>query len=638
MQRLALFLLLTVPLLAQGRKEPAVYSRPHGDVARMSPPSVRFGLKALDPVRLAGLTRAPRAPRQVGVHRAVSAEVVGQGAWESLADGRRIWRLAIRSPQAAGVRIQFGDFSVGSGEVWVGENGPYSGGGPYGNGEFWSGGVSGDTATLEYIPSAGADEAGDPPFTLRLVAHQLVEVGKSVQDPAASCNLDVNCYADWAESAKSVAHLVFEVTDGDAPGTYVCSGSLVATRDNSFKPYLMTAAHCIGTEAQARSLQTYWAYRSSFCGAGAPADKGSLNSTNGGHLLGSGGINLGDYSLVLLPDAPDGVVFSGWDPAELGLTVSVTGIHHPRGSYKRISFGHTVGSAGVYLEGFSAGSNLYTTVAFDKGITEPGSSGSPLFEAPGVIVGSLTYGPGLPGEELCAAGDYGAYGKFSVAYNALSNYFENLPAAIVKPSQDTVRFTGLNGQIAGGTSQTIQLTTDAASPEEFKIRTDAGWVQAVAGSGTVSSGVPTRLTITIMPGYLTGNQTYSTTVAILSGAAPPQYVNVKADMRADRSNVAPSASPNPVRAADGARWTVNLTLEETAGVATKVTGFKIDAIDYSSQIAAFFGGDTIPASGTIQAELSTSGLVPPVTKYFDFIGLDKSSGQSWHRVLAVKFE
>ena len=38
----------------------------------------------------------------------------------------------------------------------------------------------------------------------------------------------------------------------------------IATRDNSFKPYLLTAGHCIHNEDAARTLEAYWTYQTSF--------------------------------------------------------------------------------------------------------------------------------------------------------------------------------------------------------------------------------------------------------------------------------------------------------------------------------------------------------------------------------------
>ena len=100
---------------------------------------------------------------------------------------------------------------------------------------------------------------------------------------------------------------------GPEQGTFLCSGALVATRDNSFDPYLLTAGHCVHDESAARSLETFWAYESTACSLGPPANRGTVNSQNGGHLLAWAPIDNGDYSLVLLPNVPTGVVFAGWD-------------------------------------------------------------------------------------------------------------------------------------------------------------------------------------------------------------------------------------------------------------------------------------------------------------------------------------
>ena len=99
----------------------------------------------------------------------------------------------------------------------------------------------------------------------------------------------------------TVAQLAFE-QDGLR---YLCSGSLVATRDNSFKPYLLTAGHCINNEAAARSLEVYWKYQTSSCSGPPPASRGANEAaTLGAHLLASGSIKDGDYSLVLFKASP----------------------------------------------------------------------------------------------------------------------------------------------------------------------------------------------------------------------------------------------------------------------------------------------------------------------------------------------
>jgi hypothetical protein len=345
----------------------------------------------------------------------------------------------------------------------------------------------------------------------------------------------------------------------------------------------------------------------------------------------------GDFSLVLLPDVPSGVVFSGWDTGDPGVGAIVTGVHHPMGSYKRISFGLTTPSVDVDVNGDPAPAGLYTIVTYDQGITQPGSSGSPLFTAPGVVVGMLTYGPAEPGEVLCSTGDVGGYGKFSNAYPYLSAYLENLPFSIVSPSATSVSFTGLNHVITGAAVQTVSLTTLDTSTVTFKLSPDAPWVHLSALTGSVSAATPFKVQISVDPRYFIASDTYTTTIAVQSGAAPPQFINVKVTMKIDTSNVVPSAIPNPVLQ-NGGKWTLKLHLDETNGAATQLTILKIDGVDYSSNIAGWFGTNRLAANGSLEGTISTGGLVTPVNKYFEFFGQDTASGTRWYRALTVTFK
>lgn len=609
----------------------------------------------------------------MGVHRELPVDALDQGKWKVLPDGRNVWQLGIRSSQAAGLRVQFGDFSVGAGRVWLHSgnaarqvDGPYTGEGLYQSGEFWSGTLTGESVVIEYEPGAGVAPQGRPPFRIRRIAHHtetvaerfnpdggiprlaalpspspILSVGPAAPpDPAASCNLDVSCYPEWASAEKSVAQMVFEETEGPETGTFLCSGSAVATRDDSFKPYLLTAAHCIHDEAAARSLQTYWAYETNSCGAPAPATKGTLNSSNGGHLVQSGTFEQGDFSLVLLPDIPSGVVFNGWDLAEPKFGANVTGVHHPMGSYKRIAFGQTADSSDVVIGSSFLPAGLYTTVQYIRGITQPGSSGSPLFTAPGVVVGTLTYGPDLPGDVLCLGNDVAGYGKFANTYGYLSSYLEDLPSAIVKPSTNSLHFTGLNGKIAGG-AQVVRLSSGTQSQVQFKARADASWIEVSASSGAVSAASPVELQVKVNPRYLTRTDTYASTVTVLSGSAPPQYIQVHLDLTIQVSDVSISANPNPVPSVagpNGPEWTAKLKLEERNGVATTLIGLKIDAVDYSGSIDRWFGTDKIAAHGSLQAPISINGFLGSTNKYFEFFGRDVTSGKTWYRVLEVTFQ
>jgi lysyl endopeptidase len=647
-----LLLLFTAGLGFSQRKMPADYGGPQTQQVRAMPPSHSFAMRTPPPIELGRLSASERAQLQavgmkqrIGVHRTLPEGALGQGSWTTLADGRSVWRLAVRSEGSTGLRVQFSSFSIGTGKLWVHSglsvDGPYTGKGPYGNGEFWSGTVDGPSAIIEY-ESDGSVTSGLPPFHIHRASHQefhprpFWQLDAPLPDNAASCEQDVNCFPEWQPYEHSVAQIQFEETQGPEQGTFLCSASLVSTRDNSFKPYMLTAGHCIHDEAAARSLETFWAYESAGCNLGSPTSRGTLNSQNGGHLLAWNTIENGDYSLVLLPDVPAGVVFAGWDPADPAIGSPVVGIHHPAGSYKRISFGNTIDSQTVTVGADPAPAELYHDVGWTLGITEPGSSGSPLFSGPGIVSGMLTYGPDAPGEELCTGGDIGGYGKFSNAYRYLQPYLEDFPFSVVQPNPTSLNFTGLNHAISGSASQSVTLNVATSSAVAWSARGDAPWIQVTPSSGTVSATAPVTFQVTVNPQYFLQSDTYTSTVTILSGAAPPQFVNVSVNMTIQTSNIVPTASPNPVPNNNGT-WQLTVQLQETNGAATTLTQMKIDGVDYTSSIPAFFGTATIPANGSISATLHTSGLIAPVTKYFEFYGKDVASGQLWYRLLTVTF-
>ena len=389
-------------------------------------------------------------------------------------------------------------------------------------------------------------------------------------------------------------------------------------------------------------MKAYWTYQTASCGGPPPDRSASTKSSAGAHLLTSGPLYAGDYSLLLLKDVPPGVFYAGWDPATPPFGAPLTGIHHPQGSFKRISFGRRIGDAFVVIDNFQNPAQDYYQVLWEKGRTEQGSSGSPLFSGPGVIVGSLTYGPVSPTLSACKISpSIDGYGRFSVAYPAMREYLENLAAAFVVPKPDNVQMRGLNGLLEGAGSRTVTLTTEAANPIGFKARADAPWIRVSPESGQLSASAAAALEITVDPKFLTASGAYNSTVTISSGAADPQFINVRVDMTFQRSQVSLSFSPNPVPAQipgpDGARWIFQVRLDEQAGSGTRITGMKINGTDYSRSIAGFFGGFLWRAAGSLQATLRGSGAFALGDQYFEFTGVDDGSGQTWYKTATVQF-
>ena len=158
------------------------------------PPSLQLSLPSpaavalppLGPNDLQRLQPQEGRPPLIGVHRRLPAGAVtrsfsggavkttAEGAWQSTAVGR-LWRLKMTSPSARAMRIHFRDFAIGAGSLWLHSAsgqivGPYTGSGLYGDGDFWSGIVFGDSLTIEYMPD-GASAGEAVPFQIVAISH-----------------------------------------------------------------------------------------------------------------------------------------------------------------------------------------------------------------------------------------------------------------------------------------------------------------------------------------------------------------------------------------------------------------------------------------------------------------------------------
>ena len=261
--------------------------------------------------------------------------------------------------------------------------------------------------------------------TTGLVAEGTVTA--KVETDAEDCHLDVTCYSEWSTSATSVATIVFE-TSGRTSRR--CSGTLLTNRRQDFTPYFLTAAHCVDTEAEARSVTAYWFYQTQTCNGELP-DFQTVPRTEGAHLLATLGGAIeervnpdGDMTLLQLEgDLPDGVWFQGWDANPQPIGAQVTGIHHPGnddwGFFKRLSFGQIIPGPGFG----TFEDDVYAVVSYTQGYTQPGSSGSALFNNPGTVVGAISRGRGT--ENICRiGGSLSVYTHFSVFYPHIRQFID----------------------------------------------------------------------------------------------------------------------------------------------------------------------------------------------------------------------
>jgi len=366
--------------------------------------------------RLPKLTEAQKASSsigkrmQIGTVRQLKRQVSKFSQGDSFTVvGGKVWVAQITSEAAIQMRLRFNKMDLPEGaKVFVYSAvspndvyGPYEKRGDSDTGDFWTPPVEGDSVIVEYFAPNGNG------LTKNKLPFQIVEVSHIYRDPFKSRvenmvgppefpECAVNVPTEWSEPAKSVGHLQFVVSGGEA----LCTGTLLNTIAGDFDPVLLTANHCISTASQAQSLRTYWFYNS----GNFPSS--SMPRSDGATLLNTG--TASDFTLVRIRGAiplREGMVYSGWDAAATAVGTPVVGIHHPNGSYKRFSSGAT-SSAGNFLE-----------VRWNSGITEGGSSGSGIWKGFGTdarLVGSLRNGTvGCTNPR-----DY--YGSFAVTYQTIS--------------------------------------------------------------------------------------------------------------------------------------------------------------------------------------------------------------------------
>jgi fimbrial isopeptide formation D2 family protein len=330
--------------------------------------------------------------------------------------------------------------------------GPYEGHGLSEDGTFWTPPMEGDGAVIEYFSPAGTIDSQAAPFQVSEISHiyRNLFTKAGSEDEAGACNLNVT--NDWLEVAKSVGYLEF--TSGAAE--YACTGTLLNNQANDQTPYLLTANHCFDTQTEAQTLRVYWNYNT---GDSPPA---STPFTDGANLLATG--TSSDFTFVRLTGSlPGGLFFSGWDATPTSLGTSVTGIHHPDASHKRISFGATNSTCSGGLPGPCSN---FTNVRWTSGTTEEGSSGSGIWKGSGVgaqLVGTLT--GGLASCSNLSGVDH--YGSFSATYPNISSFLaggsadlsitKNTASNLVAPGAKAVYYITVTNNL-GATVNPVSVT------------------------------------------------------------------------------------------------------------------------------------------------------------------------------------
>ena len=411
--------LLAMPDGADARRGAAPLSR----VAAVEPLSA-VPVEALPAVdaraRIAADAAEPKGrPLRFAVPVAVDIDPWTKGRFDRLPDGATLWRTRVHAPGATDLNFGFTTFRLPEGaslhvasEDYDYYEGPYTAADNEKHGELWTPMVPGDRAVIEVVIPAGAED---------LVELELTHVGTGYRDImkfgfsglsrlAGSCNNDVVCPEGdpWRDQIRSVGAY-------STGGSAFCTGTMVMDAASSFRNFFLTADHCGMDAGNAPSMVVYWNFESANCG---DLSGGSLADNQTGAVWRAGSTPV-DMSLLELDDDPDpayGVYYAGWDRSGVAPSGSV-GIHHPRGDEKAISFNtdplttvnSCIGTGGV--------NSHWLVDNWEDGTTEPGSSGSALFDSSSkLLVGFLSGGGASCDQPL----ESDCYGKFSFAWDGAS--------------------------------------------------------------------------------------------------------------------------------------------------------------------------------------------------------------------------
>ncbi|MEO8664899.1 MAG: T9SS type A sorting domain-containing protein [Ignavibacteria bacterium] len=349
-------------------------------------------------------------PFRFGQNIDVNYNLNNSGTWEKLSDGSRIWRLAIRSKDAVSLNLEYKDFSMPTGGMFFVYNldrtnvfGAFTESNNTSDMQFATSATYGSTTVLEYYEPVYA--IGQGSLTVSKVVHAYKDIfgyNSVLEEP---CNINVNCPigAPWVDQKRAVSRIVFSM----GGGSFLCTGSLVNNVLNNRMPYYLTAEHCATDNYS--TITFYFNYENPTC----VGTSGLLNQTMVGAALKASNFDT-DFRLILLNQpvpAAYNAYYLGWDNSGAQPTTE-TSIHHPGGAVKKISVdidpANTVtGFGGRLVNGF-------WLVTWDFGMTEGGSSGSPMFDQNQRVIGQNLGGTAANCNAPQSVQKY--FGKFSESW------------------------------------------------------------------------------------------------------------------------------------------------------------------------------------------------------------------------------
>lgn len=347
-------------------------------------------------------------PMRIGVMQDTRLDVVGESKTLKDAAGTH-YLMAVESENATFMSLHFSQFELPEGATLFFYDqsgdfvlGSFNGSDVMDDGTFYTQAIPGSRVFVEYNVPAG-QEPGN--LVIDRICHGYKNIFRMISDNYESaeeslkgahgqaegdCHINVVCPEgdDWRDQIRSV--VAIEIHAGGF--SYMCSGAVINNTRQDRTPYVLSAYHCQDLEGTLQGFVTYFLYQTNTCnGSIGPGNK----SVTGASIKAKYSYNGGsDFLLLQLSQSiPDNYkpYYSGWDRSNMLSAVTAGAcIHHPGGDYKKISFPKSVTKGSGQYSKFLYAS--WYTGTQNKGVTEQGSSGSPMFNADKRIIGQLYAG------------------------------------------------------------------------------------------------------------------------------------------------------------------------------------------------------------------------------------------------------
>lgn len=367
-------------------------------------------------------------PWRFGYKYDVDYNLDNSGAWSNMKNGR-VWQLGIECESAITVNFLLSNVFIPEGARlhFYDENktniiGAYTSKNNREDGELGTELIYGSKIIIEYFEPNAVKNQGR--FTInsvihgyRTIDHFQAEMTKALNS-SGNCNIDILCPlgVGWENQSHAVAMIVVS-------GNGLCSGTLMNNTLNDGTPYFLTANHCLGGSTGSWAFRFNWKSPTPSCATtelsvdpGPPYDQTANGATILVNNAGSDFALLRIDNLDVLTAQTWGLYYAGWNnnDADDGLNVSnATGIHHPSGDVMKICREEQAPYHSV-----ESGAEVWFINQWEYGVTEPGSSGSPLFDQNGLVIGQLFGGLAAcgGGGSTSNNGEYDYYGRLGVSW------------------------------------------------------------------------------------------------------------------------------------------------------------------------------------------------------------------------------